>query len=85
MRHWSLPAIRTAFGAALADFRHRSGMSQEKLAAESELHRTYVSQLERGIKTPSLGALFALASALEVDASELITVTLSYLRKNHGN
>lgn len=60
-------------------------MSQEKLAAESELHRTYVSQLERGIKTPSLGALFALASALEVDASELITVTLSYLRKNHGN
>jgi transcriptional regulator with XRE-family HTH domain len=48
------------------------GISQEALAHESNLHRTYVSQLERGLKSPSLDAIAALAKALGQQPHELI-------------
>ena len=48
------------------------GVSQEELADRCGLHRTYVSQLERGLKSPSLNTLYALASALKVDVTDLV-------------
>ena len=48
------------------------GWSQEYLAEKSYLHRTYISQLERGLKSPSVRVLFQITSALEVPMSELI-------------
>ncbi len=48
------------------------GWSQEYLAEKSSLHRTYISQLERGLKSPSIRVLFQITSALEVPASKLI-------------
>ncbi len=48
------------------------GWSQEYLAERSSLHRTYISQLERGLKSPSIRVLFQITSALEVPASRLI-------------
>ena len=48
------------------------GLSQEALAAEAEIDRTYISQLERGIKSPTLNILVKLSSSLRIRASELI-------------
>ena len=47
-------------------------MTQEALAEGSELSSAYISQLERGLKSPSLLALVELASALGVSVSELL-------------
>ena len=50
----------------------KAGMSQEKLSDAAGVHATYVSQVERGLLSPTLDKLEALAKALEVPASTLI-------------
>lgn len=55
----------------LRRFRNVLGISQEKLALDAEVDRTYVSQLERGIANPSLEVLCRLAFTLEVELAEL--------------
>ena len=47
-------------------------MSQEDLADRAGIHRTYVSQLERGIKSPTLGVLIKIAKALDTKPSLLV-------------
>lgn len=47
--------------------RRAAGMSQETLALQADVDRTYVSQLERGIANPSLFVLSRLASVLSCD------------------
>lgn len=54
-------------------FRHGMGLSQEKLAELGGFHRTYVSQLERGVTNISVDNLESLAAALNVDVSALLT------------
>ena len=49
------------------------GLSQEKLAELGGFHRTYVSQLERGVTNISVDNLESLAAALNVDVSALLT------------
>lgn len=49
-------------------------VSQEELADRAGLHRTYVSALERALKSPSLGAIEALAGALGLRPHELMKV-----------
>lgn len=46
--------------------RRAAGLSQEALALQADVDRTYVSQLERGIANPSLLVLHRLADALDV-------------------
>lgn len=48
------------------------GLSQEGLADLAGMHRTYVSEIERGLRNPSFRNLFKLAKALEVPLSELV-------------
>ncbi|HEU4905564.1 MAG TPA: helix-turn-helix transcriptional regulator [Solirubrobacterales bacterium] len=48
------------------------GLSQEGLADLAGMHRTYVSEIERGLRNPSFRNLFKLATALEVPLSDLI-------------
>jgi transcriptional regulator with XRE-family HTH domain len=60
------------FGQVLRQFRTKKGMSQEDLAFESGYHRTYISLLERGKKSPSLKTIFQLAKALNIEPSEII-------------
>ena len=48
------------------------GMSQEKLAFESGYHPTYIGQLERGEKRPSLRTIMNLAMALGTPGSEML-------------
>jgi len=47
-------------------------LSQEELAHEAGLHRTYISLLERGLRNPSLLVMAALAKALGVELDELV-------------
>lgn len=60
------------FSAALKHYRELVGMSQEELAAASELDRTYISQLERGLKSPTLTTLEKLATCLGVEPHYLL-------------
>jgi transcriptional regulator with XRE-family HTH domain len=53
--------------------RHALGLSQEALAAECELHWTFVGQVERGRRNLNLHNLLKLASGLGIDPAELVT------------
>ena len=52
--------------------RKRLGMTQEQLAHEAEMERSYVSDLERGTRNPSVRALGRLAKALGVEPHSLL-------------
>lgn len=64
--------LKAAFGASLRELRESLGLSQEQLGFDSEVHRTYISELERGLKNPSLETVQKLADALGTKASALI-------------
>ena len=64
--------LERLFGQVLQETRKSRGLSQEELGFEANYHRTYISQLERGQKNPSLKAIFRLAEALGVKPSEMI-------------
>jgi len=61
-----------AFGLVLRRFRERVGLSQEKLAEESGLDRTFISMMERGLRQPTLTTLLSLSAALEISAVDFI-------------
>lgn len=61
-----------AFGLVIRQIRKAQGLSQEALADEAQLDRTFISQLETGTKQASLTTVFRLANALRVDASALL-------------
>jgi transcriptional regulator with XRE-family HTH domain len=54
------------------DARKRAELSQEALAELAGLHRTYVSLLERNLRSPTLATLEAIARALGIAPAELI-------------
>ena len=62
-------------GANVRRHRKLKGMSQEELSLEAGMKRSYVSDLERGTRNPSVRALGRLAEALEVDPATLLQST----------
>lgn len=60
------------FGLVLKEFRKRSGISQEMLALEASLDRTYISLLERGLRQPTVKTVFIIAEVLNVQPHEII-------------
>jgi DNA-binding XRE family transcriptional regulator len=64
--HDSSPPLtpKQAFGRVLQQLRREHGVSQEQLGFEAGFHRTYISMLERGQKSPSLSAIFQPAVAI---------------------
>jgi transcriptional regulator with XRE-family HTH domain len=62
--------IRFAHNLRLA--REKAGLSQEELADRAGLHRTFISQVERGLKSPSLNSLIAISAALGIRVSQLV-------------
>ena len=69
-----LPRI---LGRNIRDWRKRRGMSQEELALETGMKRSYVSDVERGTRNPSIKALARLARALEVEPEVLVRMKLT--------
>jgi transcriptional regulator with XRE-family HTH domain len=60
-----------ALGQAIRQLRTEQGMSQEELAAEADLHPTWISHLESGRGNPAWGTVRRISSALDVRVSEL--------------
>jgi transcriptional regulator with XRE-family HTH domain len=67
-------AIRSNFysrlGAAIRRERSVLRISQDELARRSSLHRTYISELERGARNPSVGSIQKIAHALQVPVAK---------------
>lgn len=59
--------LRTELANEIKKSRRQLGLSQEALALQANVDRTYVSQLERGIANPSLLTLYRLAVVLDMD------------------
>lgn len=60
-----------AFGKALRGLRIEQGLSQETLAFESNLDRTYISLLELGTHSPTLETMITLCSAMGISFVDL--------------
>lgn len=61
--------IRKLFGVNVREVRQARGLSQEELADEAGIHRTYVSQIERGVINASMTTIDKLAISLRVKPS----------------
>jgi transcriptional regulator with XRE-family HTH domain len=64
--------IEKAFGEVLKDNRKRVDLTQEALALECGIDRTYISSMERGRRSPTLRIIFKLSHTLQIPASEMI-------------
>jgi len=64
--------IQKKFGATVRGIREQQGWSQDHLAEKSELHRTYISGIERGARNPTLSVIEKLAQALNVTPDVLL-------------
>jgi transcriptional regulator with XRE-family HTH domain len=60
-----------AFGQRIRAIRNRRRVSQEGLALQCGLDRTYISGIERGTRNPSLTNILKIATALDVPPSDL--------------
>ena len=65
------PDIRERFGYAVKVRREALGLTQEDLADKAGIHRTYLSDVERGTRNLSLVNIERLAAGLSVRMSEL--------------
>lgn len=74
--------VQEVFGEVLRRVRTGRDLSQQDLAFEAGLDRTYVSLLERGLRQPTLTTLLALASALDVEPASLVQLTVAELAKS---
>jgi DNA-binding XRE family transcriptional regulator len=66
------PTAEELFGRALRDLRKERAISQESLGFDSGYHPTYIGQIERGKKSPSLRAILRIAKALDTPGSEIL-------------
>lgn len=63
---------KNTIGDRLRELRYRMDLTQEKLGEKADLHYSYIGQVERGDKTPSLKSLLKIAQALNISPEELI-------------
>lgn len=63
------------FGERVKQVRDEKGMSQEELADKAGLHRTQISLIERGMRSPRLETIEKLAKALKIQAKDLLPVS----------
>jgi transcriptional regulator with XRE-family HTH domain len=68
-------SLEAVFGRIVRRHRQAKQLSQEELGFRADLHRTYISMVERGERCPSLETLLKLARGLDVPAATLVTET----------
>jgi len=66
-------SLTIKFGENVRATRIEQKLSQEGLAELSGLHRTYISGVERGVRNPTLSIIIAIARALQVEPSTLLS------------
>ncbi len=64
--------IDATLGTTLRKLREQKGWSQEEFADRCNIHRTYVSQLERGLKSPTMRLLWTLCECLSIKPSDCL-------------
>jgi transcriptional regulator with XRE-family HTH domain len=67
--------LAVSFGRAVRNRRRNLGLSQEELAWRGEVNRSYVTDIERGARNPSLRTIARLAEALQMPLSALLRET----------
>jgi DNA-binding XRE family transcriptional regulator len=65
------PDFPRAFGVAIRDVRKERGMTQMNIDSTREIHRTTLSNWERGVNLPTLESVLVLCDILECPPSEL--------------
>jgi transcriptional regulator with XRE-family HTH domain len=74
-------AVARAFGRVLREARQARGLSQEALAGEADVDRTYPSLLERGLREPTLDVFFRLCRAVRRPPADVLNATLTQLSR----
>lgn len=64
--------IRRRVGLNVRKYREEKGLSQEGLAFEAGIHRTYISGVERGIRNPTITVLQRIAQALHLPVARFL-------------
>jgi transcriptional regulator with XRE-family HTH domain len=64
--------FKVAFGRVIRRFRLEKGLSQEGLAERAGIHRTYIGDVERGVRNISLANMMRLAYALNIPLSQIV-------------
>lgn len=64
--------VRRQLGLNMQNLRREKDWSQEDLAFESGIHRTYISGLERGVRNPTVTIVAKLTAALGVSFGALL-------------
>ena len=72
------------FAEKLKELRKQSGLSQEKLAELSGLHRTYISSIEREQRNISIDNIAKIASALKIDPYLLLKKSIEQSEEEYG-
>lgn len=65
--------IKIAVGKRIKELRHKRGISQEELADNAQLDRTYITSVERGKRNISIVNVEKIAKALQVSLAEFFT------------
>ncbi|HVU34532.1 MAG TPA: helix-turn-helix transcriptional regulator [Opitutaceae bacterium] len=63
-------ALKRSFGVAVRGYRRRLGISQEEFAWRADMHRTYLADVERGVRNLSLSSIARVVGAIGVPLSE---------------
>ena len=63
--------IQEIVGKNIKKYRLQKKLTQEELAEICDLHRTYISSIESGVKSPSLNILFRISNELEINIKNL--------------
>jgi transcriptional regulator with XRE-family HTH domain len=71
LKQISKSQIRKALGQAIRKHREQLDLTQEELAEKAEVHRTYLADIERGTRNPSIESIRRVAYALRIPISEL--------------
>ena len=64
--------VAAQFGDNLKRVRKEADLSQDELSVRASVHRTEISQLERGLRVARIDTLIKLASSLEASPAELL-------------
>ena len=67
-------SLAKVFGEVLKELRDEVGISQENLAYESELDRSFISMLERGLRKPTISTLFQKSKPIKKTPSDIIQI-----------
>jgi len=80
-----IASIGRVFGAVLQRYRLARNITQEELAFQAGVDRTFVSRLERGVRQPTITTLIGMGQALGVSAADLVRETeQEYLRQGQS-